>query len=50
MALDTSLESLKNALSAAEALSTAVSLQPGNVGTLNAAGGISLKSNAAEEA
>lgn len=50
MALDTSLESLKNALSAAEALSTAVSLQPGNVGTLNAAGGISLKSNTAAEA
>jgi hypothetical protein len=50
MALDTSLESLKNALSAAEALSTAVSLQPGNIDTLNAADGISLKSNSAAEA
>ncbi len=50
MALDTSLEALKNALSAAEALSTAVSLQPGNTGTLNAADGISLKSNTSAEA
>ena len=50
MALDTSLESLKNALSAAEALSTAVSLQPGNIDILNAADGVSLKSDTAAEA